>query len=120
MRLILGLLAGAAVAVLGALLLGEYPFSGLPILGGGALLGAFVAEVGVGVGRRRGWSPAIACAGLAVIGMTWAGWISEGHHLSRLPLGGWLAVVVAGAVAAVMARSSRRAAGSRPEPAPRG
>lgn len=120
MRLTVGLVAGAGVAAVGALLLGEYPFSGLPILGAAALLGVFVAEVVVGVGRRRGWYPAVACGGLAVLGMTWGGWISEGRHLSRLPAGGWLAVAVAGGVAAVRARPSRRAAANSAEQAPRG
>jgi hypothetical protein len=99
-RLILAAAAALAVGVLGALLLGEYPFDGLTVLGAGVVFGLFIGEAAVGVaGSQRDLR--LACAG-AVIGlaaMTWAGWITTARDLSRLGAAGWAAIVLAGASA---------------------
>jgi hypothetical protein len=116
MRRILALVAGAAVGAAGALILGEYPFSGLLVLGAGLFLGLFVAEAALGVGDWRGPVPAAACAAIAAAAMVWAGWISEGHDLGRVPAEGWLAVALAAAVAGVRVWMSR--AGTRTPPGP--
>jgi hypothetical protein len=116
MRRILAVLAGAAVGAAGAVILGEYPFSGLLVLGAGPLLGLFVAEATLGVGQWRGPVPAVACAAIASAAMVWAGWISEGHDVGRVPVEGWAAVVLAAAAAAVRVWMSR--AGTHTPPAP--
>ena len=95
--------AGALVAAAAALLLGEYPFEGLLVLGSGMLVGLIVAETVVSVGDWRGRLPAGACAALAVAGLVWAGWIAEGHDLGRIAPEGWLAVALGAAAAGLRA-----------------
>jgi hypothetical protein len=117
-RPLLGALAGAAVASLGAVILGEYPFSGVLVLGAGVLLGLFVAEAVVGVGGAQGRGPAAVSAVLALAGLVWAAWIAENHDLGAVDAEGWLAVVLGAAAAALRAKTPRAEAGSRSEPAP--
>jgi hypothetical protein len=109
--------AAAAVAGLGAVILGEYPFTGLVVLGEGVLLGLFVAEAVVGAGRRRGVAPAAAAALLTAAGLVWTAWISENHDLGRVAMEGWAAVALGAAAAGLRARSPRAGAGSPTEPA---
>ncbi len=112
MRRILGVCAGAATGALGALILGEYPFSGIVVLGAAILLGLAVAEVVVGVGRWRGRGPAGIAAVLVAAGLVWAAWISEGRDLGRLPVRGWVVVVLGMATAAIRGWRPGAAAGS--------
>jgi hypothetical protein len=91
------------VAAAAALLLGEYPFDGLLVLGSGLLVGLLVAETVISVGNWRGPVPGVACAVLAAVGMVWAGWIAEGHELGRIAAEGWVAVVVGAAAGGLRA-----------------
>ena len=119
MRPILGLLAAAAVGALGAVILGEYTFNGLSVLGSGLIFGLFVGEVAVSVGRRRGVVPGLACAVIGGVAMVWSAWISTGHDLSFLEPEGWVAVGLAALAAGVRGWWSRPAPDSPPqEPAP--
>jgi hypothetical protein len=95
--------AGALVAAAAAVLLGEYPFAGLLVLGSGVLVGLLVAEAVVSVSDWRGPVPAAACAALAAAGLVWAGWIAEGHDLGRVAPEGWVAVGLGAAAAALRA-----------------
>lgn len=117
-RQVLAVVAGAAVASLGAVILGEYPFSGALVLGAGVLFGLFVAEAVIGIGRHTGRARAVIAAALTVAGLVWAAWIAENHDLSRVAAEGWVAVALGGVAAAVRARKPRAEGGSRPEPAP--
>ena len=99
----LSVLAGALVAAAAALLLGEYPFEGLLVLGSGLLVGLLVAETVLSVGDWRGPVPAAACAVLAGVGLVWAGWIAEGHELGRIAPEGWAAVVLGAAAGGLRA-----------------
>jgi hypothetical protein len=112
-RPILSLLAGAAVAVLGAAVLGEYAFSGPAVVGSGIVLGLFVAEAVVSVARSGSGPGAAAGAVLTAAAMTWAGWISTGHRLGTVRWEGWLAVAAGAAVAAFRARPPAAARRSR-------
>ncbi len=119
MRPILGLVAAAGVGALGAVLLGEYTFSGVSVLGSGLLLGLFMGEAAVSVSHRAGLALGLACATLAAAAMTWSAWISTGHDLSFLEPEGWVAVALAALAAGVRGWWSRPAADSPPqEPAP--
>ena len=118
MRGILAGAAGAAVAGLGAVILGEYPFSGPFVPLAGLLVGLFVAETVVGVGGRRGGAPAATAALLAAAGLVWAGWIAESHDLSEVAIEGWAAVGLGAGAAAVRAKRPRAGARSRSAPAP--
>ena len=117
-RLVLGLLAAAAVGALGALILGEYTFSGVAVLGSGIVFGLFVGEAAVAVSRRPGWLLGAACAALAAAAMTWSAWISTGRDLSYLGSEGWVAVGLAVLAAGIRGWWSRSAPDSPPpEPA---
>lgn len=114
MRLILGLVAAAGVAALGAVILGEYTFSGLAVLGSGLVFGLFVSEAAVTMSRRRGRALGLACAALAGAAMTWSAWISTGHDLSFLEPEGWVAVALAALAAGIRGWWSRPARDSPP------
>lgn len=117
MRLILSLLAGAAVAVLGAAILGEYAFDGLAVMGAGVVLGLFVAEATVTVARGGSRLGAAVSAAVTAAGLVWAGWIATGNRLGTVGWEGWAAVALGAAVAAFRARPPARARHSRPAPA---
>lgn len=107
MRPTLALLAGALTAVLGALILGEYQFTGVTPIVSGALFGLFVAEVVVSIGRRRGGGPALGSALLSAGGLTWAAWISVRHSGHHPPAMAWVAVAIGAATAGFRARATR-------------
>jgi hypothetical protein len=113
----LALLAGLAVAVVAAAVLGEYNFDGWAVLGSGLLVGLFVAEAVVSVARGGSRLRAGASAGLAAGGMVWAGWIATGHRLDTAGWKGWAAVALAAGAGAVRARPTAAARNSRPAPA---
>ena len=119
MRRILGGIAGAATGALGALILGEYPFSGAVVFLATVLFGLALAEVVVVVGRERGGVPGATAAALTAGGLVWAAWISEGHDLTRLSAQGWLAVALGVAVAGIRGWRLGATVGSPTGPAPR-
>jgi len=120
-RPILGILAAAAVAVLGAAVLGEYAFDGPAVVGSGIVLGLLVAEAVVtvaGNGSRLGASfvagvsaAGLIAAGLSAAGLVGAGWISTGHRLGTVRWEGWTAVAIGAAVAMFRARPRSGAQG---------
>ena len=85
MRSVLALALGAAVAVVLALIVGEYPFAGFTPYLVAAAVPAIIGTVVVWTGRRhpdRLWA-ASGLLGGASIG--WALWISTGHGLDPVP-----------------------------------
>jgi hypothetical protein len=100
-----GLVCGAAVAALGALILGEYEFTGLLPYVAGALFGLVIGEVVVGVGRDRSWPVAILAGGLAAGGIAWAGWIDSSEGIEPVKGLVWVSAALAAAVA--LARTVR-------------
>lgn len=120
MRLTLSLVAGAAVAYVASLLLGEYAFDGLAVMGAGAVLGLFVSEAMIGVARRRSALLAVAGAVFTVAGLLGAASIVTDGRLSTVRWQGWLAVALGAAAAAFRARPLRERSDSPaadPEPA---
>jgi ABC-type Mn2+/Zn2+ transport system permease subunit len=109
--LVVGVVLGAALAALGALLLGEYPFTGVMPYVSGVLFALVVAEVIVSVSRRSGRATAVAAAMCTAGGLAWGVWISVGEGKAPIPIGGWVAVVVGFVVALI--RGGIRA-GARP------
>jgi hypothetical protein len=109
--------AGLAVAVVGAAVLGEYGFDGLAVLGSGLLLGLFVAEAVVGVAGGGSVPGAVASAVLAAGSMGWAGWIATGHRLGMLTWMGWGAIALAAVAGGIRARPPAAARRTRPAPA---
>lgn len=100
MRLALALVAGAAVAALAALILGEYELAGWTPYVAGVAFGLVVAEVTTTISRRRGPRPGLPSAALAAGAMAWAAWISSGRDWSYVPSGTWAGVALAAACGA--------------------
>jgi ABC-type Mn2+/Zn2+ transport system permease subunit len=100
---------GAALAALGALLLGEYPFTGIMPYISGVLFALVVSEVILSVSRRSGRATAVAAAVCTAGGLAWGVWISVGEGKAPIPIGGWVAVVIGAAMALI--RGGIRAAG---------
>ena len=117
MRPPLSVLAGAAVAAIAAVVLGEYAFDGWAVVGSGVLVGLFVAEAMVAVARGGTRWTAVVAAALGAGAMLWAGWISTGHRLGTVGWKGWAGVALAAVAGAVRARPRGGARHSRPAPA---
>jgi drug/metabolite transporter (DMT)-like permease len=108
-RATLAVLSGAVVATAGGFILGEYPFTGVTGAIAGALLGLFVAEAVVFVGRRRDWLTLAASVVLGVAGTALAVGISTHNDRGKaLPAGAWAAMVLAALVAAYRSRPAAR------------
>jgi hypothetical protein len=109
-RALLGLLLAASVSVLGALILGEYEFTGtLPWIAG-LLFGLVVGEVVVGVGRSRHPAVAVIAAAIAFGGVAWAGWIDSSHGLEPMKGLAWASAALAAVTAGLRVAGLRRAA----------
>ncbi|MDQ3897466.1 MAG: hypothetical protein M3326_09550 [Actinomycetota bacterium] len=117
MRPPLAVLAGAAVAVVAAAVLGEYAFDGWAVIGAGVLVGLFVAEAMLAVVRSGSRLTAVAAGVLGAGAMLWAGWISTGHRLGTVAWKGWVAVGAAAAAGAIRGRRRAEAPSTRPAPA---
>ena len=117
MRPPLAVLAGVAVAVIAAAVLGEYGFGGWAVVGAGVLVGLFVAEAMLGVARAGSRVLAGVAAVLAAASLVAAAWTSTGHRLGTVGWKGWAAVALGALAGAIRARPPAAARGSRPAPA---
>lgn len=104
MSRIFPVLAGAAVAAFGALIVGEYDFSGAVPLIAGLVLGLVVSEAVALGGQWRGWLPAALAGALAGAGMLWGGWISSGQGIGPYPVLAWVGAGAAVIVAVLRVR----------------
>ena len=94
-----GVICGVGVAALGALILGEYEFTGsLPFIAG-PLFGLVVGEVVVGVGRLRSLAVALPAAAAAFGGIVWAGWIDSSEGVEPVKAVVWVAAGLAATAA---------------------
>lgn len=98
-RVLLAAVAGAAVAALGALILGEYEFVGFMPFVAGPLFGLAVAEAVTWTGGERGTVPGAVAGILAALGLLWAGWIDSGEGIDPFPVLAWPAAAL-GAITA--------------------
>lgn len=101
LRAVLGLVCGAAVAALGALILGEYEFTGTLPYVAGPLFGFIVGEVVVGVGRSRSGLVALVAGLMAAAGLAWAGWIDSTEGVEPIKALAWVAAGLGFVVAVV-------------------
>jgi hypothetical protein len=101
LRAVAGLVATAAVATLGALILGEYEQQGSLPLVAGLLLGLVLGEVAIAAGRSRHLVVGLVVAAFAFGAMVWAGWIDSGRGLQPIKAGAWWGGGVAAVVALV-------------------
>ena len=121
MRQVVAVLAGALLALVGAVVLGEYDLRGATVLVGFPLYGVAVAELTLAVGRPLSLAAQVAIAPVVAAGLSWALWISFGHFRNNVdpPALSWVMVAVAAAAAVAWARSGRgRATKATQEPAP--
>ena len=93
--MVLGIVCGALTAVLGALILGEYEFTGTLPYVAGPLFGLVLGEVVVGVGKTRAPVAAVCAAAFGFGGLVWAGWISSGEGLNPMATLVWVAAALA-------------------------
>jgi hypothetical protein len=109
-RQVLALVAGALLAALGAVVLGEYPLEGTTAVVGFPLYGVAVAELALAVAKRLAPLTLAAAAAIVAGGLTWALWISFGHFRNevRPPVLSWAMVAVAVVVTLAWGRSGRR------------
>jgi len=112
-RAVVGVVCGAVVAALGALILGEYEFTGALPSVAGVLFGLVVGEVVVSVGRARTWPAAAVSAALSFAGIAWAGWIDSSHGLEPVKGLVWVAAPLA-ALAALVRVAPLRGRGRAP------
>jgi hypothetical protein len=122
-RRALGAAAGAAVGLGGGLLLGEYAFGGLSVVGAAVLIGLLASEAALAAGGGAAHGLAAASSALATVaGLLLAAWTSTGARLDLVPALGWLAFPLGAAAAALRAwprRPAPRAApGTPPDPGP--
>ena len=80
---------------IGALILGEYEFTGVMPYAAGLLFGMVLGEIAVAVSHRRGVFLGAATALAGAGGLLWAAWISSGEGLRPLPVSIWPAVALA-------------------------
>ena len=114
MRGVLGVLAGAVVAFVGAVLLGEQPLEGVTAPVAGVLFGVAIAEATVSLARYGDGYLAGATALLAEAGLVWALYIETGHQLDEAPPEAWFGVVLAAVAAVVWLRTAARRVGGIP------
>jgi len=84
---------------LGALILGEYEFSGATPIGAGVLFGLVISEIVIEVGATRAPIIGVLSAAMVAGALAWAAWVSSGEGLRPFPTGAWIAMAL-GAVAA--------------------
>ncbi len=107
----------AAVAAFGALILGEYDFTGFTPYVSGVLFGLVVAEVALAGGRTRAGALAPIAATAVAGGLVWAGWISTDHFRASVPVGVGLGPAIGAVVGYGWVRwSATRGASRRPAP----
>jgi len=99
MRLVLALVAAAVASAVGALILGEYEFSGATPIAAGVLFGLVISEIVIEIGRTRAPLIGVISAAMVALALAWAGYVSSGEGLRPFPTGAWVAMVC-GALAA--------------------
>ena len=120
MRQALAILAGAGLALVGAVVLGEYDLRGTTVVVGFPLYGIAVAELALAVGRRLALVSLAVLAVVVAAGLGLALWISFGHFRNDVvpPTLSWVMVAVAAAATFAWGRSGRHRARAAPPPTP--
>ena len=114
LRVAISLVIASLLAALGALVLGEYEFTGALPFVAGPLFGLLIGEVVLTVARVRSWPLAIAAGALAALGLLGAGWIDADEGLEPISGSVWPAMAL-GAVAASASVGERRGTPATPD-----
>jgi hypothetical protein len=118
MRLAFAVLVGLAAAALGALILGEYEFTGTTPYVAGVLFGFAIGEVMLMVARHRSVVLGAVAAAASAAGLLWAGFITVRNRNEPIPTEAWIAAAIglvvgyarAGVAPKRLARPTRSAA----------
>src|SRR3954470_7372907 len=107
-------MAGAVASIVGALILGEYEFTGATPIGAGVLFGLVISEILLEIGAPRHPVIGLVAAAMVAGALAWAAWygVSAGEGLRPFPTGGWVAMVCGALAAGVRTGGWRR---SRPD-----
>lgn len=108
LRLALAILAAAVACIIGALILGEYEFSGTMPVGAGVLFGLVISEIVVEVGATRAPIIGVLTAAMVAGALARAGWVSSGEGLRPFPSGAWVAMALGALAAGVRTGGWRR------------
>ena len=90
MRTVAALVAAALVALVAALIVGEYGVAGWVALMVGTVAGLVTGEIAASVARSRAWSIGVASGALAAAGVLWGAYLDSGRGVAPL---GWEAFV---------------------------
>jgi hypothetical protein len=100
-RAVLAIVVAAIACVVGALILGEYEFTGLMPVAAGLLFGLVVSEFVLEIGKTRNVVLGVLTAAMVAGALGWAAWISSGEGLRPFPALAWVAMGIGGVVAGV-------------------
>ena len=98
-RVALGVVVGALLCALGALILGEYEFSGVTPIGAGVLFGLVISEVVIEIGGTRHPVLGVLTGAMVAGALAWAAYVSSGEGLRPFPTEAWFAMVLGGLTA---------------------
>jgi hypothetical protein len=102
-RFAAALVAVALLAIVGALVLGEYEFEGSFPLLAGPVVGLVLAEAAVAIAKQRTAALGAVVAALAAGSLLGAGWIDSGEGLEPMKGLVWVAAALAAAVGGLRA-----------------
>jgi hypothetical protein len=114
-RQLLAVVVGAAVAALGALIIGEYEMAGTVALVAGAVYALALAEAMTATAKDPHPALIVVVSALAGAGFLWGLWISTGRDLDFATTEGWAAVSIATGSAPWWLRSASRRGGRSPD-----
>ena len=89
MRTAAALIAAALVALVAALIVGEYGTAGWVALMVGTVTGLVTGEIAASVARSRSWLIGVVSGVLAAVGVLWGAYLDSGRGVAPL---GWEAV----------------------------
>ena len=98
-RVALGVVVGALLCALGALILGEYEFNGVTPIGAGLLFGLVISEVVIEIGGTRHPVLGVLTGAMVAGALAWAAYVSSGEGLRPFPTEAWLAMALGGVTA---------------------
>lgn len=107
-RALLAVLCAAGAAAFGALILGEYEFTGTLPWVAGPLFGLAIGEIVVTVARSRAVLLGVLAAAAAAAGIAWAGWIDSTQGVEPVKDLVWVAAGLAAVTALVRTVGLRR------------
>ena len=90
MRTVAALVAAALVALVAALIVGEYGVAGWVALMVGSVAGLVTGEIAASIARSKAWSVGLASGALAGAGVLWGAYLDSGRGVAPL---GWEAAV---------------------------